>query len=154
MLYYLPVLILFALGGKLAIIDYQTHRLPNRIVGWLTVAQLAALGYLGLEQPEKFRIALVTAIAMLVTYSLLFLISRGSLGMGDVKFSFPLGLTIGWYAPPEWLLTVLLTFVLAGLVSFAEVVSGRKTWKSKFAFGPYMYLTAILVIAIKLASID
>ena len=154
MLYYLPLLILFALGGKLAIIDYQTQRLPNRIVGWLTVAQLAALGYLGLEQPEKFRIALVTAIATLVTYSLLFLISRGSLGMGDVKFSFPLGLTIGWYAPSDWLLTVLLTFVLAGLVSIVEVVIGRKTWKSKFAFGPYMYLTAILVIVIKLALTD
>ena len=154
MLYYLPLLILFVLGGKLAIIDYQTHRLPNRIVGWLTVAQLAAIGYLGLEQPDKFRIALVTAIATLVTYSFLFLISRGALGMGDVKFSVPLGLTIGWYAPSDWLLTVLLTFVLAGLVSIIDIVIGRKTWKSKFAFGPYMYLTAILVIAIKLALTD
>ena len=154
MLYYLPLLILFVLGGKLAIIDYQTHRLPNRIVGWLTVAQLAALGYLGLEQPDKFRIALATSLATLLTYSFLFLISRGALGMGDVKFSFPLGLTIGWYAPSDWLLTVLLTFVLAGLVSIIEIVIGRKTWKSKFAFGPYMYLTAILVIVIKLALTD
>jgi leader peptidase (prepilin peptidase)/N-methyltransferase len=154
MLYYLPLLILFALGGKLAIIDYQTHRLPNRIVGLLTVAQLAALGFLGLEHPDKFRIALATSLATLLTYSFLFLISRGALGMGDVKFSFPLGLTIGWYAPSDWLLTVLLTFVLAGLVSIIEIVIGRKTWKSKFAFGPYMYLTAILVIVIKLAITD
>jgi leader peptidase (prepilin peptidase)/N-methyltransferase len=99
-----------------------------------------------LWQPEKLQAALLTALATTVTYILLYLISRGSLGMGDVKFSFPLGLTVGWYAPSDWLLTILLTFVLAGLVSITEVILKRKTLKSRFAFGPYMYLTSILVI--------
>jgi len=141
---FLPLLIVIALGGKLAVVDYQTHRLPNRLVSWLTVTQLVALTFLW--QPEKLQAALLTALATTVTYILLYLISRGSLGMGDVKFSFPLGLTVGWYAPSNWLLTILLTFVLAGLVSITEVILKRKTLKSRFAFGPYMYLTSILVI--------
>jgi len=141
---FLPLLILIALGGKLAVVDYQTHRLPNRLFGWLTVTQLVALTLLW--QPEKLQAALLTALATTVTYTLLYLISRGSLGMGDVKFSFPLGLTVDWYAPSNWLLTILLTFVLAGLVSITEVILKRKTLKSRFAFGPYMYLTSILVI--------
>ena len=141
---FLPLLILIALGGKLAVVDYQTHRLPNRLVGWLTVTQLVALTLLW--QPEKLQAALLTALATTVTYTLLYLISRGSLGMGDVKFSFPLGLTVGWYAPSNWLLTILLTFVLAGFVSIIQVILKHKTLKSRFAFGPYMYLTSILVI--------
>jgi len=149
---FLPLLILIALGGKLAVVDYQTHRLPNRLVGWLTVTQLVALTFLWL--PEKLQAALLTALATTVTYTLLYLISRGSLGMGDVKFSFPLGLTVGWYAPSNWLLTILLTFILAGLVSITEVILKRKTLKSRFAFGPYMYLTSILVILPKLLVID
>jgi len=141
---FLPLLILIALGGKLAVVDYQTHRLPNRLVGWLTVTQLVALTFLW--QPEKLQAALLTALATTVTYTLLYLISRGSLGMGDVKFSFPLGLTVGWYVPSNWLLTIMLSFVLSGLVSITEVILKRKTLKSRFAFGPYMYLTSILVI--------
>lgn len=149
---FLPLLILIALGGKLAVVDYQTNRLPNRLVGWLTVTQLVPLTFLW--QPEKLQAALLTALATTVTYTLLYLISRGSLGMGDVKFSFPLGLTVGWYAPSDWLLTILLTFVLAGLVSITEVILKRKTLKSRFAFGPYMYLTSILVTLPKLLVID
>jgi leader peptidase (prepilin peptidase)/N-methyltransferase len=149
---FIPLLILIVLGGKLAAVDYQTHRLPNRLVGWLTVTQLVALVYLW--HSEKIQAALLTAIATTATYLLLFLISRGSLGMGDVKFAFPLGLTVGWYAPSDWLLTILLSFVLAGLVSITEVVLKRKTLKSRFAFGPYMYLTSILVVLPKLLVID
>lgn len=149
---FLPLLIFIALGGKLAVVDYQTHRLPNRLVGWLTLTQLIALTFLW--QPGKLQSALFTALATTVTYTLLYLISRGSLGMGDVKFSFPLGLTVGWYAPSDWLLTILLTFVLAGFVSIIQVILKHKTLKSRFAFGPYMYLTSILVILPKLLVID
>lgn len=143
---------LIAIGGKLAVVDYQTHRLPNRLVGWFAVIQLLAL--VCLWHPEKLKATLLAASAMTVTYTFLFLISRGSLGMGDVKFSFPLGLTVGWYVPSAWFLTIFLTFLFAGLVSITEVILKRKTLKSRFAFGPYMYLTSILVTLPKLFVID
>jgi len=149
---FIPLLILTVLGGKLAVVDYQTHRLPNRLVGWLTVSQLVAITFLW--QPEKLQVALLTALATTVTYTLLYLISRGSLGMGDVKFSFPLGSTVGWYVPSAWFLTIFLTFLLAGFVSIIEILLRRKTLKSRFAFGPYMYLTSILVTLPKLFVID
>lgn len=149
---FIPLLILISIGGKLAVVDYQTHRLPNRLVGWLTVTQLVALTFLW--KPEKLQAALLTALATTVTYTLLYLISRGSLGMGDVKFSFPLGLTVGWYAPSQWFLTIFLTFLLAGFVSIIEILLRRKTLKSRFAFGPYMYLCSILVALPKLFVID
>lgn len=60
--------------------------------------------------------------------------------MGDVKFAFPLGLAIGWYAPEQWLPTVFLTFLLAGLVALTGVALKRTSWKSQLALGPYMFV--------------
>ena len=93
--------------------------------------------------------ALGVAAATMISYVLLYLLSRGSLGMGDVKFAFPLGLCVGWYSPGNWLAAIFVSFVLAGIVAVIGLVAKRMTRKSRLAFGPYMFLGTFLVCVLE-----
>ena len=89
--------------------------------------------------------ALGVAVATMISYVLLYLVSRRSLGMGDVKFAFPLGLCVGWYSANQWLVAIFVSFLIAGLVAVIGLVTKRMTRKSRLAFGPYMFLGTFLV---------
>jgi leader peptidase (prepilin peptidase)/N-methyltransferase len=83
---------------------------------------------------------------------MLYLISQGSLGMGDVKFAFPLGLCVGWYSADFWLLAIFTSFLLAGLVAVIGLLTKRMTRKSRIAFGPYMFVGTIIVCGLAVFS--
>ena len=89
--------------------------------------------------------ALGVAAATMISYVLLYLVSRGSLGMGDVKFAFPLGLCVGWYSANQWLVAIFVSFLIAGVVAVIGLVTKRMTRKSRLAFGPYMFFGTFLV---------
>ena len=89
--------------------------------------------------------ALGVAAATMISYVLLYLVSRGSLGIGDVKFAFPLGLCVGWYSANQWLLAIFVSFLIAGVVAVIGLVTKQMTRKSRLAFGPYMFLGTFLV---------
>lgn len=147
---FLPLVILVCYGSWLSVIDIRSHRLPNKLVATMTVllilVQLAlAITY---SQLNRLSLALLTALATTLAYLFLYAASRGSLGMGDVKFAFPLGLVIGWYSPKQWLMAMFLTFALAGVVALIGIAIRRTTWKSQLALGPYMFLATVIVCAI------
>ena len=134
-------------GIRLSIIDLKTHRLPNQLVGWFALIETAILVAFSLSTDNPFQLitALGVAVATTTIYLLLYLSSRGSLGMGDVKFAFPLGLCIGWYSADLWLLAIFVSFLLAGLVAVIGLATKRMTRKSRLAFGPYMFLGTSMV---------
>jgi leader peptidase (prepilin peptidase)/N-methyltransferase len=102
-------------------------------IGWITSDLARLMTALG-----------IAAFTMFV-YLLLYLVSRGSLGMGDVKFAFPLGLCIGWYSADHWLVAIFVSFLSAGLVAVIGLATKRMTRKSRLAFGPYMFLGTLIV---------
>ena len=134
-------------GIRLSIIDFKTHRLPNHLVGWFVAVEILIMGITGLMASDFARLlaALGLAATTMISYVLLYLLSRGSLGMGDVKFAFPLGLCVGWYAPGNWLLAIFISFLIAGVVAVIGLVTKQMTRKSRLAFGPYMFLGTFLV---------
>lgn len=145
----LPLIPLAYFGIRLSVIDFKTHRLPNRIVGWFTLAEIAVMGVLSLIGSELDQLANAVAIAVTTTatYLILYFLSRGSLGMGDVKFAFPLGLCVGWFSSDYWLFGIFVSFLIAGLVAVIGLVSRQMTRKSKLAFGPFMFLgTSIICV--------
>jgi leader peptidase (prepilin peptidase)/N-methyltransferase len=85
-------------------------------------------------------------------YLILLVLSRGSLGMGDVKFAFPLGLTVGWFAPDLWLMAVFTSFLLAGGVAVIGLAAKRIERTSHIAFGPYMFLGSFFICAFSVLS--
>ena len=134
-------------GARLSIIDFKSHLLPNKLVGWFVAVEILIMGIIEWMASDFARLltALGVAAATMISYVLLYLLSRGSLGMGDVKFAFPLGLCVGWYSADYWLMAIFISFLLAGLVAVIGLVTKRITRKSRLAFGPYMFLGTFLV---------
>ena len=147
MLSFLPLIPLAYFGILLSIIDFKTHRLPNHLVGWFTAIEILIMGVTSWFTSDWTRLAaaLGTAVITMFAYLLLYLASRGSLGMGDVKFAFPLGLCVGWYSANQWLLAIFFSFLIAGVVAVIGLVAKRMTRKSRLAFGPYMFFGTFLV---------
>ena len=145
-------MVLVGFGARLSAIDLKVHRLPNQLVAWFTAIQLAALIALSLDDFNEFKTPLLVAIGTTAIYLILFVLSRGSLGMGDVKFAFPLGLTVGWYAPEFWLVAIFSSFLCAGVVALIGIAAKRITRNSPIAFGPYMFLGSLFVIAFSVLS--
>jgi len=144
---FLPMIPLAYFGAQLSIIDFKSHRLPNKLVGWFTATEILIMGITGWMASDFARLltALGIAATTMISYVLLYLVSRGSLGMGDVKFAFPLGLCVGWYSANQWLVAIFVSFLIAGLVAVIGLVTKRMTRKSRLAFGPYMFLGTFLV---------
>ena len=147
MISFLPMIPLAYFGARLSIVDFKSHRLPNQLVGWFTATQILIMGITGwmASDFDRFGTALGIAAVTTIVYLLLYLVSRGSLGMGDVKFAFPLGLCVGWYSSDQWLVAIFVSFLIAGVVAVIGLVTKRMTRKSRLAFGPYMFLGTFLV---------
>ena len=147
MISFLPMIPLAYFGARLSIVDFKSHRLPNQLVGWFVAVEILIMGITGWIASDLARLltALGVAAATMISYVLLYLVSRGSLGMGDVKFAFPLGLCVGWYSANQWLVAIFVSFLIAGLVAVIGLVTKRMTRKSRLAFGPYMFLGTFLV---------
>jgi leader peptidase (prepilin peptidase)/N-methyltransferase len=143
---YLPIIPLAYFGVRLSIIDFKTHRLPNQLVGRFTASQLLTLIAViqGGVTSKRLYDALTIAGLCTLTYLILYILSRGSLGMGDVKFAFPLGLCLGWYAAQHWLMAIFASFLLAGVTAIIGLVTKRMNRKSRLAFGPYMFLGTLI----------
>jgi len=148
----IPLLVLVGFGARLSAIDLKVHRLPNQLVAWFTAIQLASLIALSLHDVNELKMPLLVAIGTTAIYLILFILSRGALGMGDVKFAFPLGLTVGWYAPDFWLMAIFSSFLCAGVVALLGIAAKRITRNSPIAFGPYMFLGSLFVIAFSVLS--
>lgn len=134
-------------GVRLSIVDFKCHRLPNQIVAWFTATQILIMGITSwiASDLSRLRTALGIATVTMFVYLLLYLISRGSLGMGDVKFAFPLGLCVGWYSADHWLVAIFISFLLAGIAVIIGLATKRMDKRSRIAFGPYMFLGTLIV---------
>lgn len=77
--------------------------------------------------------ALLTGGVML----LLYILSRGGMGEGDVKLAFVLGV---WLEPLLGVLGLLLAFASGGLLAVVLLVSGEKGRRERLPFGPFLCL--------------
>jgi leader peptidase (prepilin peptidase)/N-methyltransferase len=144
----IPLVVFIGFGTRLSVIDLKVHRLPNQLVAWFTATQIATLIALSLDDINDLKLPVLVAVGTSAIYLILFALSRGSLGMGDVKFAFPLGLTVGWYAPELWLIAIFGTFLSAGVVALVGIIAKRMNRESKLALGPYMFLSTLLTCVV------
>ena len=75
--------------------------------------------------------AMASVVIMLVIYW----ISGGGMGLGDVKLAFVLGV---WLGLEQSLLCLLLAFILGGVVGVFLLLTGIKSRKDAIPFGPYL----------------
>ncbi|TFD51796.1 prepilin peptidase [Cryobacterium sp. Hh7] len=139
-------LYLAAVSVALAMIDLDTHTLPNKIllpvypVGavLLTAAALVA------GEPGRLLSALIGAVALFGLYLALALISPGGMGLGDVKLAGVLGLYLGWLGWAPLIVGAFGAFLLGGLFGIGLLVSRKAGRRSSIPFGPWMLLAAWL----------
>jgi len=137
----LPALLyLAAITIALALIDLDTHTLPNRIVlpaypigVLLLVVATIASGDWG----DLLRASIGSA-ALFAFYLVLVLVYPGGMGLGDVKLAGVLGLFLGYLGWPALIIGAFAAFVLGGLYAIVLLVTRRVARTGGIPFGPWM----------------
>ena len=118
-------------GAWLAAIDLDVQRLPDR--GQATLAAIAVAGavVLAWAQPTRLLIGLAAGAVCGLAFLIVHVISRGSLGFGDVKLVVTCGFWLG-VGP----VTAVYAALLAGCAM--AVAYSLLTHRRRFAFGPWL----------------
>lgn len=142
-------LYLAAIGIALAVIDLQTHRLPNAIVlpSIPVVAFLLAGASWGAGDWDALVRAGIGGAGLFVLYFAMLLAYPAGMGFGDVKLAPVLGMALAWLGWGELAVGAFGAFLLGGVFSIVLLASGRVTRKSGIPFGPWMILGAALGVA-------
>ena len=137
----------------LVVIDFEVHRLPNRLVFTAAGAAAALLTLAAAVRGEwtPWLRGLEGAAAVFAMLFLLAFISPRSFGFGDVKLGAVLGAYLGWAGWVEVYYGIFAGFLLGALVALALLASRRASLKTALAFGPMLVLGALLVLAFDLA---
>jgi leader peptidase (prepilin peptidase) / N-methyltransferase len=135
----------------LSVVDLRTMRLPNRILGPLTVAVVVALGVAAAIDDDwtAFLRALAAGAAACGGLGLLHLAYPRGMGFGDVKLAFVLGVLMGWVSWGTLALGLFLAVVLGAVVGVgAAVVGGGPVRGRQIPFGPFLASGAMLAVLV------
>ncbi|MGI5416782.1 prepilin peptidase [Actinomadura luteofluorescens] len=145
----LPALLYLAAAGTLlGFIDVGVKRLPDRFTlpsYGVAVALLGAAAPFTEDGLRRFEHALIGMAALFAVYFAQALLVPSGIGMGDVKLSGVLGLYLGWFGQDAWLIGLLATYLLGGLVALGILIV-RRSRKGEFPYGPYMLAGALAAI--------
>ena len=133
-------LYLAAVSVALALIDLDTHTLPNKIVLPAYVVGIALLGASSLASSDYGALlsAGIGLAALWLLYFLMAVLYPGGMGFGDVKLAGVLGLFLGWLGWGSLFVGAFSAFLLGGVFALALLLSGRVSRKGGIPFGPWM----------------
>ena len=139
-------LALTAVSIALALIDLDTKRLPNVIVVPALLSGVVLLGAAALVRGDLTALAgaALGGAGLFALYLVLALVSRGGMGMGDVKLAAVLGLYLGFLGWGNLLVGAFAAFVFGGVFGLLLLLVRRAGRKSAIPFGPWMILGAWL----------
>jgi leader peptidase (prepilin peptidase)/N-methyltransferase len=149
-------LVLMAGLVALSVIDLRLFLLPNRLVFPLAGASLVLLGLgAGADgEPGAYGRALVAGVAAFVAFALLHVVSPRSMGFGDVKLAFVLGLFLGELGWGEVVLGLFLGFLYGAVVGVVLIVTGLRSRKDHVPFGPFLAAGTVTAILVGNAILD
>lgn len=138
-----------AVTFALALIDFDTKRIPNRILfpGAAVGAVLLGAGAAVESEIGAYGRSWLTALAYFAGFLLLALIVPAGFGMGDVKLAFFLGMFVGFVSWSALAVAVFGAVFIGGGVSILLLASRRVGRKDAIPFGPSMVAGAWLAIA-------
>jgi leader peptidase (prepilin peptidase)/N-methyltransferase len=127
----------------LALIDLDTHKLPNAIVlpTYLVGGLLLAAGALSSDFDAVVRAGIGMSI-LWVAYFLMGLVYPGAMGFGDVKLAGALGLYLGFLGWGALIVGAFAAFFFGGLYAIGLMIARKANRKSGIPFGPWMLLGA------------
>lgn len=134
--YFLVSVFIFGLLTE-AYIDFRHKIILDEILLVLLIAGLAYTGVSGNAWKESFLSAL-TGSGLL---GLVYVLSKGGMGFGDVKFAGVLGL---WTGVPGIFVTLYLAFFFGGAAALLLYITHKADRKTRIPFGPCLSAGAVL----------
>jgi leader peptidase (prepilin peptidase)/N-methyltransferase len=129
---------LLILGWSIILIDYKLHRIPNFITGYLSLLLLVIQLF-----QHQILDSIVGGVEFLLFFGVLTIISRGGIGIGDVKLAGLIGLVMGQVSIRELINFTLLAAIL-GLLSLLGK-SRLERFKGGIAFAAPMLAAAVWI---------
>ena len=145
----LPAFLLVAAGlVALSVIDFEHFLLPNRIVYPLAIATfvLLTIAALGDDAWGALGRAVLAGAVTTLALGLLHLVSPRSMGFGDVKLAFVLGLALGWLGWDELVLGLFCGFLAGAVVGGVLIVLRRRGRKDHLPFGPFLAFGTLVAL--------
>lgn len=133
-----------AISIVLALIDLDTHRLPNGIVlpSYLVAGVLfTSAAWVGDDWPALLRAGIGMAV-LYAFYFVLRLVRPAGMGGGDVKLAGVIGMHLGWVGWGALAVGAFASFFLGGVFGVALILARRAGRKTAIPFGPWMILGA------------
>jgi leader peptidase (prepilin peptidase) / N-methyltransferase len=136
-----------AVGLALALIDVDTHKLPDALTlpSYPVVAGMLGLAAL-LGADGSFVRALLGGAALYAVYFLLCWAYPKGMGFGDVKLSGVLGMATAWFGWGAWAVGLFAGFLLGGLWGVGLLLSGRGDRKTAVPYGPFLLVGALVAV--------
>ncbi len=136
------------LAVALSAIDFEHHRLPDPLTGSLYLAGLVFLTLDSFTHHNLSRLnhAFIASIALGGFYWIVNFLSKGGMGMGDVKLATSIGLFCGYISMSTVYVASMISFALGSLVGVVLIVAKKASRKSALPFGPFMLMGAIASI--------
>lgn len=132
----------------LSAIDFEHHRLPNRILGPASIMAVILLAVASATSSywNSIPLALAGGAAFGVPMLLLAVAVPRGMGIGDVKLAGYLGLHLGWLSLWQVLIGAMAGFFIGGVVGIGFLVAGRKGRKDPVPFGPSLAAGALIAV--------
>lgn len=129
-------------------IDFRTQRLPREITytGMILGGIALIVAAIVLDEPERIWMMVLGAAIATATMWVIYALSRGGMGDGDVRLAPLLGMFLGWLNPGIVLPGLFFGFIagaISGIVMMALNKAGRRT---ALPFGPFLALGTIVAI--------
>ena len=143
-------MLLFSAGVlKIACIDRRSKRIPNEILLALVYIRALVLIAECVMYPSYALSMIISALLGSILGGGMFLIcyfiTRGGVGMGDVKLFFVAGLYLG----SGGIMAVIVTTVFSSAVySIVQLVRKKAKLKDEIAFAPFVWIGLILTMAL------
>lgn len=137
--------VLVSTAAILTLVDIDTHVIPRGSVTWAGVLSFPLLGVSAVTDEGSVVGIVVGALGMWVLLRILAVMSRGDLGGGDVSLGFLLGGHLGFLDLWDVPRALFVAFILGGVWAVALLIGGRSR-RTRFAFGPFLIVGALVVL--------
>ena len=141
--------VFFAGLFALALIDFDTKRLPNKVLYPTLFAGSALLVAASLADHRLFRVrdAAIGGAAAFAVMFLIHVIAPQGMAFGDVRLAGLIGVMVGWIAKAQVPVALFLGFLLGAVVGVALIGFGHSSRKTKIPFGPFLAAGAVITVA-------
>ena len=139
--YHFPYLTIVILLSAAAIIDIRKKRIPDKLVLAGTVAGLA---FVLIDPQREFLSSILGGATAGLVLLLIHYITKGGLGLGDVKLFGCSGIFLGFESTVS---AMLISAVLSGLFSMVLICLNPDNKKSEIPFAPFI-LAGVLALII------